>query len=107
MHPSFLMSRWMSSPGFYDEVDGELRAHHRGIALLERWLGRRLCRGDLEARDNSANSEQLRPLRAEACLYLARHQPGWVMFKSPAPKRARPRARTKSTPNPRRRIGMR
>lgn len=40
--------------GFYDEVDGELRAHNRGIALLEQWLGRRVSRGDLEARDNRA-----------------------------------------------------
>ncbi len=40
--------------GFYDEVDGELRAHNRGIALLEQWLGRRVSHGDLEARDNRA-----------------------------------------------------
>lgn len=37
--------------GFYDEVDGELRAHDRGLALLERWLGRPVSRGDLEAHE--------------------------------------------------------
>jgi ribonuclease HI len=31
------------------------------------------------ARPHLGNSEQLRPLRAEACLYLARHQPGWAI----------------------------
>jgi hypothetical protein len=40
--------------GFYDEVDGELRAHYGGIVLLEQWLGRRVSHGDLEARDNRA-----------------------------------------------------
>ncbi|MGD1059114.1 MAG: hypothetical protein ABR992_17060 [Solirubrobacteraceae bacterium] len=38
--------------GFYDEVDGELCAHNRGIGVLERWLGRRVSRSDLQARDN-------------------------------------------------------
>ncbi|HEY5286201.1 MAG TPA: hypothetical protein VIJ50_03750 [Solirubrobacteraceae bacterium] len=52
--------------GFYDEVDGELRAHNRGIALLEHWLGRRVYRGDLEARDNrSAKRARARRLAFE------------------------------------------
>jgi hypothetical protein len=38
--------------GYYDAIDGELRAHRSGLAALERWLGRRVHRGDLEARDN-------------------------------------------------------
>ncbi len=49
--------------GFYDEVDGELRAHNRGIAHLEQWLGRHVYRGDLEARENrSARRAQARRL---------------------------------------------
>jgi Reverse transcriptase-like len=32
------------------------------------------------ARPHLGNSEQLRPLRAEACLYMARHQPGWAII---------------------------
>jgi ribonuclease HI len=31
------------------------------------------------ARPHLGNNKQLRPLRAEACLYLARHQPGWAI----------------------------
>jgi hypothetical protein len=54
--------------GFYDEVDGELRAHDRGIALLERWLGRRMYRGDLEARDNRS----ARRARARRLLFQGR-----------------------------------
>ncbi len=42
--------------GYYDADDGELRAHNRGIAALERWLGRRVNRGDLEARENRSSS---------------------------------------------------
>jgi hypothetical protein len=38
--------------GYYEAVDGELRAHRQGLVVLERWLGRRVHRGDLEARDN-------------------------------------------------------
>jgi hypothetical protein len=38
--------------GYYDSDAGELRAQRRGLAVLERWLGRRVHRGDLEARDN-------------------------------------------------------
>lgn len=49
--------------GLYDDLDGELRAHHRGLAALERWLGRRVSRSDLEARDNrSARRAQARRL---------------------------------------------
>lgn len=40
--------------GFYDAIDGELRAQSRGVAELERWLGRRISRADLEALDNRA-----------------------------------------------------
>jgi hypothetical protein len=41
--------------GFYDDIDGELRAHQRGLAVLERWLGRRVTRSDLEARENRSS----------------------------------------------------
>lgn len=49
--------------GYYDETDGELRAHNRGLAALERWLGRRVHRDDLEARENrSARRAEARRL---------------------------------------------
>ncbi|HTU78597.1 MAG TPA: hypothetical protein VMF09_07540 [Solirubrobacteraceae bacterium] len=52
-----------SEVGFYDDFDGELRAHQRGLAVLERWLGRRVSRSDLEARDNrSARRAEARRL---------------------------------------------
>lgn len=40
--------------GYYDAVEGELRTHNPGTAALERWLGRRVSRSDLEALDNRA-----------------------------------------------------
>lgn len=52
--------------GFYDDVEGELRAHRPGLAVLERWLGRRVSRSDLEARDNrSARRARARRLTFE------------------------------------------
>src|ERR1039458_3261857 len=41
-----------SEVGVYDEQDGELRLSHRSVQLLERWVGHRISRSDLEARDN-------------------------------------------------------
>jgi hypothetical protein len=38
--------------GYYDAIDGELRTHNPGTAALERWIGRRVGRSDLEALDN-------------------------------------------------------
>jgi hypothetical protein len=38
--------------GYYDATDGLLRAQRPGVAALERWLGRRVYRDDLEALDN-------------------------------------------------------
>lgn len=41
--------------GCYDTIDGELRLERAGIAALERWLGRRVQRGDLQASDNRSD----------------------------------------------------
>jgi hypothetical protein len=42
--------------GIFEEGDGELRlGHGSGVAALERWLGHRVYRNDLEARDNRSD----------------------------------------------------
>ena len=41
--------------GYFDEGDGELRPDPRGLAVLEKWLGKRVYRNDLVARDNRAD----------------------------------------------------
>jgi len=41
--------------GVYEEQDGELRLNHRNTQLLERWVGHRVSRSDLEARDNRSS----------------------------------------------------
>lgn len=40
--------------GFYDQADGKLHTRRSGIALLERWLGRRVSRNDLHARESQS-----------------------------------------------------
>jgi hypothetical protein len=54
--------------GYYDSLDGELRAHRHGITALARWLGHPVSRGDLEARDNRSE----RRSRARQLLYQGR-----------------------------------
>jgi hypothetical protein len=55
--------------GLYDEHNGELRLSQRGASLLEAWIGRRLSRDELEARDNrtspgtSATADDAGPVR--------------------------------------------
>jgi hypothetical protein len=41
-----------------DAIDGELRTQRPGVAALERWLGRRVYRNDLEAFDNRQTRRQ-------------------------------------------------
>lgn len=41
--------------GHYDEYANELRPAPRGVSLIEAWIGRRLHRGELVARDNQAD----------------------------------------------------
>lgn len=49
--------------GYYDDRDGELSAHRPGLAVLARWLGRRVYHGDLQATENrSARRAQARRL---------------------------------------------
>jgi ribonuclease HI len=60
--------------------EGELRALLLAMTAAEHAkLSDVIFRTDCEstARPHRGESEQLRPLRAEACRYLARHQPGW------------------------------
>lgn len=56
--------------GYYDAADGELRGHHQGILALERWLGRRVSRGDLEARENRTERRR----RARSLYIQGRHR---------------------------------
>jgi hypothetical protein len=51
--------------GYYDSIDGELRAHHHGLAALTAWLGHPVSRSDLQARDNRDE----RRARARQLLY--------------------------------------
>jgi len=44
-----------SEAGVYDEQDGEMRLNQRNVQLLERWVGHRISRSDLEARDNRSS----------------------------------------------------
>lgn len=48
--------------GYYDAIDGELRLHEHRIAFVSAWLGRGVCRDDLQAREN--RSERRRRARS-------------------------------------------
>ena len=49
--------------GHYNETDGELRVMQGRIQLLEAWIGRRMSRDELEARENrSTRRNQARRL---------------------------------------------
>jgi hypothetical protein len=54
--------------GYYDSLDGELRAHRHGLEALARWLEHPVSRSDLEARDN----RNARRARARRLLYQGR-----------------------------------
>jgi ribonuclease HI len=63
-----------------DNSEAELRALLLAMSAAEQAkLSDVIFRTDCEsaARPHRGESERLRPLRAEACRYLARHQPGW------------------------------
>jgi hypothetical protein len=66
--------------GYYDTIDGELRAHRPGLSVLERWLGRRVYHGDFEARDNrSARRAEARRLLFQGRIAeAAKLDPTWA-----------------------------
>lgn len=68
------------------KCDNNVEAEMRGLLLAmsaaeQAKLADVIFRTDCEstARPHIGDSEHLRPLRAEACLYMARHQPGWAV----------------------------
>jgi hypothetical protein len=55
--------------GVYDAADGELHLRHGAAALLARWIGRPVSRGDVAAGDNRTD----RRARARRLFYEGRH----------------------------------
>lgn len=55
--------------GQYDSIDGEVRLNHHGVHSLGRWIGGRVSRGDLVARENRTDRRH----RARALFYQGRY----------------------------------
>lgn len=63
--------------GTFDETEGEIWFRRGEVAILQRWLGHRLCRDDLLARDN----RQDRRAEARRCLLQGRVAEAWMHSK--------------------------
>jgi hypothetical protein len=64
--------------GYYDSLDGELRAHRHGLEILARWLEHPVSRNDLLACDNrdERRARARRLLYQGRCAEAARIDPG-------------------------------